>query len=153
MNKLEKTHFQSAPTHACRCSKNTCDTHACSRGIGQFKQTKFAYTSAYVHPHARVYTCICIQIHRHTYLHIHTYEYGYMHVYMHTHIHMHVFAHLHTDRNSQQRRLNASNHIIDTYMHPYTYACINTYICIYIYVHTCSECVADVYVDDKGTSV
>ena len=45
---------------------------------------------------------------------------------MHKHIHMHVYAHLYTDRKSQQRRLNASNNIIDAHTHPYTYACIYT---------------------------
>ena len=54
---------------------------------------------------------------------------------MHTHIHMHVFAHLHTDRKSQQQRLNTSSNIIDAHTHSYTYACIYTYICTYIYAH------------------
>jgi len=93
---MENPHFQSPPTHACRRQTNTCDTRACCREIGQYKQ-KCAYTSAYVHPHACVYTCICIHIHRHTYIHIHEYAHAYIHAYMHTHIHMHVYAHLYTD--------------------------------------------------------
>ena len=58
-----------------------------------------------------------------------------------------------TDRKSQQQRLNVSRNIIDAHTHPYTNACIYTYICIYIYVHPCSEYVADVYVDIEKTSV
>jgi len=41
-------------------SKNTCDTHACSREIGQCKWTKCAQTSAYVHPVASMVTSSCI---------------------------------------------------------------------------------------------
>jgi len=82
-------------------SRNTCDTRACSREIGEYKQTKCAYTSAYVHPHACVYKYICIHIHRHTYIHIHTYTHAHIHSYMQTHINVHAYAHLYTDRNPQ----------------------------------------------------
>jgi len=106
---------------------------------------KCAYTSAYVHPHASVYTCICIHIHRHTYIHIHTYAHSHIHAYMHTHMHMHVYAHLYKHRISQQQRLNASINIIDAHTYPYTYACAYIYICTYTYVHTlqrvCHRCV------------
>ena len=93
MDKLEKkNYFQSppGPIHAYRFLKNTRDAHACSREIGQYKQTTCAYTSAYVHPHACVYTCICIHIHRHTCTHIHTYAHTHMHAYMRTHMHMRI---------------------------------------------------------------
>jgi len=141
----ETPHFQSPSTHACRRWKYTCDTHACSGGIGQYKSTKCAYTSAYVPPHAFVYTCICIHIHRHTYIHIHSYANTRIHAYKHTRTHIHVHAHPHTDRKSQQQRLNASSHTIDAHTHRYTYACIYAYICIYTYVHIlqrmCRRCV------------
>ena len=78
----------------------------------------------------------------------------------HTRIHVHIYTHtcictptVCTDRTSQQQCLDASNNIIDAHMHLYTYACI--YTCI-AYTHMCticSECVADVYIDVKGTSV
>ena len=137
-------HFQSTPTHIYRCWKSTCDTHACSREIGQYIQTKCAYMSAYVHPHVCVYKCICIHIHRQTYIHIHTYTYLHIHACMHTHIHTHksninhVYAHLYTDRKSHQRRLNASSNIIDAHTDPYTYACKYTYL--YAYTHMCTHC-------------
>jgi len=53
---------------------------------------------------------------------------------MNTHIHIHVYTNLYTDIKSQQRRLKASNNIIDALTHPYTYACIHTYKCIYLEV-------------------
>jgi len=59
-----------------------------------------AYTSAYVHPHARVCKCIRIHIHRHTYIHVYTYTLAPIRTYMHTHIHTHAYAHLCTDRKS-----------------------------------------------------
>jgi len=70
MNKLEKSSLPFPPHPRMQVLRNTCDTHTCKREIGQYKQTKCAYTSAYVHPHARVYDCICIHIHRHTHIHI-----------------------------------------------------------------------------------
>jgi len=105
--------------------------HACSREIGQYNSTKCAYTSAYVHSHAYVFTCICIHIHRHTYIHIHTCGHANIHTYMHTRMHIHVYAHLYTDQKCQQRRLNVSSNIIDAHTYPYTYVCIYIYICIY----------------------
>jgi len=119
--------------------RNTCDTRTCSREIGQYKQIKCAYTSAYVHPHACVYKCICIHIHRRTYIHIHTYTQAHIHAYMHTHIHMHVYAHLCTDTKSQYRRLNVSSNIIDAYTYPHTYACIYTYICVHNLQRVCLQ--------------
>jgi len=143
----KKPHFQSPPTHAWRCQKNTCDTHACSREIGQYKQKKCAYMRAFVHPHACEYAGICINIHGHTYIHIHTYTvtHAHIYVYMHTHIHMPVYAHQYTDNKSRQQQLNTSSKIVDAHTFPYTYAC--TYIYIYAYTHMCtpcSECMTDV---------
>ena len=34
---MESPHFQAPLTHTCRRETNTCDTHACSREIGQYK--------------------------------------------------------------------------------------------------------------------
>jgi len=141
MRKLEKNSTSNPSPHTHAGVEKNLGFTSCSRGIG----TKCAYTSAYVHPHACAYTCICIHIHRHTYMHIHTYAHAHIHTYMHTHIHIHVHAYLYTDRKSQQRRLNASNNIIDAHTHPDTYACIHTYICIHTYVHNlqrmCRRCV------------
>jgi len=102
MNKLEKPPLP-IPRHTrMQVLRNTCDTLACSREIGQsrYKKTNCAYTSAYVHPHARVYKCICINMHRHTYTHIRTYTHAPIHAYMHTHIHTHAYAHVCTDKKS-----------------------------------------------------
>jgi len=66
INNLEKTPLP-IPLHTrMQVLRNTCDTRACSREIGQYKYSKSAYTSAYVHPYARVHKCICMYIHRHT---------------------------------------------------------------------------------------
>jgi len=143
MNRLKQTPLPIPPHTRMQVLRNTCNTRACSREIVQYKYTKCAYTSVYVHPHARVYECICIYIHRHTYIHIHTYTHASIHAYMHTHIHTHAYAHVCKDRKSQQQRLNVSSYIIDTqrihmHMHAYTH--------IYTYTHTC-KLAASVFAD------
>ena len=95
-------------------------------------------------------TRVCIHMYMHAYIHTQIYEYTYICTctctrIMHTHISIHVHAHLFTDSKSQQRRLNASNNIIDPNTHPYTYACIYTYIRMYTCVRNlqrmCRRCV------------
>jgi len=101
MNKLEKSPIPIPPRTRMQVLRNTCDTRACNREIGQYKWTKCAYTSAYVHPHSRVNKRVWIQIHRHTHTHIYTNTHAPIHAYMHTHIHTHAYAHVCTDRKSQ----------------------------------------------------
>jgi len=56
MNTLERNHIQFSPTHACRFSKNTCDTHACSskwNGLTMNKLKKNHFQSPPTH------ACMC----------------------------------------------------------------------------------------------
>ena len=87
-----KPHFQFPHTRM-QVLRNTCTTRACSREIGQYKKKICAYTSAYVHPHVRVYKCICIHIHRHT---LYIYIIIHMHIYTHTCTHIYIRMHTHT---------------------------------------------------------
>jgi len=50
MDKLKKTLLSTPSYTRMQAFKNTCDTHACSIEIEQYKSTKCAYTSAHVHP-------------------------------------------------------------------------------------------------------
>jgi len=111
-NHAEKIpNFQSPTTHECRCWKNTCDTHACSRGIGQYKKTKCAYSSAYVHPNARAHkrTCICTRVQIHVYASIYTDAHSciYIHIHMriYTHICTQMYTHMYTHIYTQTENL------------------------------------------------
>jgi len=126
MNKLKQPPLPIPPHTRIQVLRNTCNARACSREIGQYKEIKCAYTSAYVHPLARVFKCICIHIHKNTNIHIHTYTHAHIHAYINTHIHTQAYAHVCTDIKSQEQRLNVSSYIIDTHTHPYAYACIYT---------------------------
>jgi len=107
----------------------------------------YTHTSACIHIYAYIHTDT------HTYIYIHMR----MHIYTHTCTHIFICMYMHTYiqiKKSQQRRLNASSNVIDAHTYPYTSSC--TYIYIYSHTHMCtpcSECVADVYVDVKQTSV
>jgi len=95
MNKLKKNPTSNPLPHTLAGVKKTPVIHAhVIERLDSTNKQKCAYTSAYVPPHACVYTCVCIHIHRHTYMHIHTYTHAHIHAYMHAHIHMHVYAHL-----------------------------------------------------------
>jgi len=50
MDKLRKTPLRTPFNPCMQVFKNTCDTHAYSGEIGQYKYKKCAYTCAYVHP-------------------------------------------------------------------------------------------------------
>ena len=73
----------------------------------------------------------------HTYIHacMHTYT----HTYMHTHMHTYIHTYIHTSY-THIRRVHVYTYIITytyihTYLCTYTYTyCIQTYICIYIYI-------------------
>ena len=121
MNKRKKPPLPIPPHTRIQMLRNTCDTRACSREIGQYKYTKCAYTSAYVHTHARVFQSKCIHVHRHTYIHMHTYTHAHVHAYMHTHIHTYAHAHVH-----------AYMHI-----HIHVHACVGACGCMYVYMHIC----------------
>jgi len=138
MNKLETppTSNSSPHTHAGVKRTPVIHTHVVQGLDSTNKRNTPTRVHMYTPKRVYIHTCICIYIHRHTYIHIHTYAHAHMHAYMHMNIHVHVHAHLYTNIKSQQRRLNASNNIIDAHTHPYTYACIYTCICIYTYVHT-----------------
>jgi len=77
-------------------SKNTSDTHACDREIGQYNEQN-ALTRVHIYTHTRVYTHVYAYRYTDTFIHIHKYTLAHVHVYMHTHIHMHAYAHLYTN--------------------------------------------------------
>ena len=140
MNKLKQIPLP-IPRHTrMQVLRNTRDTRAYSREIGQYKQTKCAYRSAYVHPHA-------VYMHTYTQTYIYTYTYIYTCTYTRIHAHTYTFACICTRMHRSEILVTTPQCVKQYHRRTYASICIYMHIHTYIHIHICAQPAATVFSD------